>query len=85
VSEAPKRKPGGVWDRAAMGREASAGYDLAANIFVCLFLAWALKRWFWPEMPKLGYAIAIILGSISGFYQLFKSQSRPKKDDEPKP
>lgn len=80
------KRPGGVWDRAAMGREASAGYDLAANIFVCLGLAWLIKRWLWPEMPKLGYGIAVILGAISGFYQLFKSQSRPKaKDDVAKP
>ena len=79
------KRPGGVWDRAAMGREASAGYDLAANIIVCLFLAWALKRWFWPEMPKWGYGVAVVLGAISGFYQLFKSQSPTKKDDVTKP
>jgi hypothetical protein len=80
---APKKKPAGVWDRAAAGREASAGYDLAANIIVCLFFAWAIKRWLWPEMPKLGYGIAVVLGAISGFYQLFKTQSPPHDDTKP--
>jgi hypothetical protein len=87
ASPKPKAKAGGrIWDRASMGREASAGYDLVGNIVFCLFLAWALKRWAWPAMPKLGYGIAVILGAASGFYQLFKSQSRPaKKEHDPKP
>jgi F0F1-type ATP synthase assembly protein I len=76
----PKPKAGGIWDRAAMGREASAGYDLAANIIVGLGLGWLLQRFF-PGLSPWGYAGGIILGSISGFYQLFKQQQKPKKPD----
>lgn len=87
MNPAPRRKPPRIWQRAAMGREASAGYDLAANIIVGLGLGWLAQRFF-PGIRPWGYAGGIILGSISGFYQLFRLQSKPKpeprskKDDE---
>lgn len=79
MKPAPKRART-VWDRANLGREASAGYDLAANIMVGLGLGWLAQRWF-PELTPWGYVTGILLGSASGFYQLFKSQSRPKPSE----
>jgi F0F1-type ATP synthase assembly protein I len=76
-SDKPKRI-GSVWQRASSGREASAGYDIAANILVGLGLGWLLQRFF-PGLKPWGYAGGIILGAISGFYQLFKTQQPPVK------
>lgn len=78
---APKDRPklpgDTVWQRANVGSEASAGYDLAGNIIVGLGLGWLLQRWF-PGLKPWGYVGGIILGSISGFYQLFRMQDRPQ-------
>lgn len=78
----PKRRPAVLWNRVAVGREASAGYDLAANIIFGLGLGWVAQR-FWPEIKPWGYAAGILLGSISGFYQLFKLQNRPQAPKSP--
>jgi F0F1-type ATP synthase assembly protein I len=77
MKQAPEPRRSTVWDRASVGREASAGYDLAANIIVGLGLGWLAQR-FWPGIAPWGYVGGILLGSASGFYQLFKNQSRPK-------
>jgi F0F1-type ATP synthase assembly protein I len=75
VSQGPApRRPGQAWQRVS-SREAGAGYDLAANIFVGLALGWGAQK-LWPGLTPWGYAGGILLGSLSGFYQLFKSQNR---------
>jgi hypothetical protein len=52
---------------------------------VGLGLVW-LARWIWPSLPKASYGAGVVLGAISGFYQLFKTQSKQKaKDRDPKP
>lgn len=66
-----------VWERVNVGSEASAGYDLAGNIIVGLGLGW-LAQHFFPGLKPWGYAGGILLGSVSGFYQLFKLQGKPK-------
>ncbi len=83
MSAPDKKRPSTVWTRAGVGREASAGYDLAANILVGLGLGWLAQRWF-PGLKPWGYFFGIVLGAVSGFYQLFKNQSKPaaKKDGE---
>lgn len=81
---APKKRPSTVWTRASLGREASAGYDLAANIIVGIALGWLVQRWF-PGLKPWGYFGGIVLGAASGFYQLFKSQQpkpKPKADEQ---
>lgn len=78
----PKRRPAVLWNRVAMGREASAGYDLAANIIFGLGLGWIAQRFF-PQIKPWGYGVGILLGSISGFYQLFKQQGRPPQPKGP--
>lgn len=80
MSEPTKRRASNLWTRAGVGREASAGYDLAANIIVGLGLGWLAQRWV-PDLKPWGYFAGIVLGSISGFYQLFRSQAKP----QPKP
>ena len=79
----PKRRPAVLWNRVAMGREASAGYDLAGNILLGVGLGWVAQH-YWPELKPWGYAVGILLGSVSGFYQLFKLQGRPSTPKEPK-
>lgn len=78
----PKRRRPMVWDRMAMGREASAGYDLAGNIILGLGLGWLAQK-AWPGIKPWGYAAGIILGSISGFYQLFKALGRKAEQKKP--
>jgi F0F1-type ATP synthase assembly protein I len=81
------QKPGAtVWDRMPKDSEASAGYDLVANIIVGLGLGWLVQH-FWPGCKPWGYAGGVLLGSVAGFYQLFKMQNRNrsgKKKSVPK-
>jgi F0F1-type ATP synthase assembly protein I len=77
VKKPPVRRPGALWQRTAAGKEASAGYDLAGNILVGLGLGWVAQHYF-PGLSPWGYGVGIVLGSISGFYQLFRTQQRPK-------
>lgn len=75
-------KPGSAW-RGLSNRDAGTGYDLVANIIVGLGLGW-LAQWFWPAVRPWGYGAGIILGTFSGFYQIFKRQQRataPKKSE----
>ena len=67
-------EPGKVWKKVGPS-EASAGYDLAANVFVGLAIGWGLHK-LWPGLKPWGYVIGIVLGMASGFYQLFKTQNR---------
>jgi F0F1-type ATP synthase assembly protein I len=80
VSPAPKKPP--IFDKLAGAQDSGAGYDLVGNIVVGLGLVWVLRH-FWPEIPKAWYGAGVVLGAISGFFQLFKSQS--KKSKQPKP
>jgi len=66
-----------------MGSEAAAGYDLLANVLVGLGLGW-LAQHFLPGIKPWGYVGGILLGSLSGFYQLFKTQNRTKAGGRPK-
>lgn len=67
-------RAGKVWAGVARP-EAGAGYDLSANIIVGLALGWGAQK-IWPGIHPWGYAGGIILGSASGFYQLYKNQQR---------
>jgi F0F1-type ATP synthase assembly protein I len=56
-------------------------YDLAANVLVGVALGWGAQK-LWPGLKPWGYAVGIVLGTVSGFYQMFKAQQRnakPKK------
>ena len=79
MSPAPKKPP--LFDKLANNQESSAGYDLVGNMVIGLGLVW-VARYFWPSLPKASYGAGVVLGAISGFYQLFKSQS--KKRGQPK-
>ena len=59
--------------KAQTGRsaEAGAGIDLAANVFVGLALGWLAQK-FVPGLKPWGYVGGLVLGAVSGFYQLFK-------------
>lgn len=76
---APKPRPATVWDRMSTGNGAAVGYDLAANVLVGFGLGW-LAQHFFAGIRPWGLAGGIVLGSASGFYQLFKAQSRGKTD-----
>jgi F0F1-type ATP synthase assembly protein I len=69
-----KAKGASAWRRLG-DRDAGTGYDLAANIIVGLGLGWLAQK-LWPAIHPWGYGGGIILGTISGFYQIFKSQQR---------
>jgi hypothetical protein len=63
--------------------DSGAGYDLVGNIVVGLGLVWIARK-IWPELSVKAYGFGVVLGAVSGFYQLFKSQQREsqkKKDD----
>ena len=81
MSDDPKAsKPGKIWDRPGMVQGGSQ-YDLAANVLVGLALGWGAQK-LWPGLKPWGYAGGIVLGTVSGFYQMFKAQQRsaqPKK------
>jgi F0F1-type ATP synthase assembly protein I len=59
------------------------GQDMAANVLVGLGLGYLLER-FWPQIKPFGLAGGLVLGAVSGFYQLFmrEEQRRKKKKDE---
>ena len=73
----PPPKRGKVWERPGLV-QGGAHYDLAANVLVGLALGWGAQK-LWPGLKPWGYAGGIVLGSISGFYQLFKAQQRSAK------
>ena len=60
-----------AWAAKGSSAEAGAGMDLAANVFVGLALGWLLQK-FVPSAHPWGYVGGLILGAVSGFYQLFK-------------
>jgi F0F1-type ATP synthase assembly protein I len=61
------------------------GQEMAANVIVGLALGWGAEK-LWPSIKPWGMACGLILGTVSGFYQLFKLESlRKKKPPEPKP
>ena len=67
-------KPGRLVEKARLAStEGGAGTDLAANVFVGVFLGWLAQK-AWPEIDPYGMAGGVVLGSISGFYQLFKRE-----------
>jgi hypothetical protein len=74
----PGKKPP-LFNKLANSRDSGAGYDLVGNIVVGLGLVWLLRH-FWPGIPKTAYAFGVILGAVSGFYQLFKAQPKGVKD-----
>ncbi len=91
MGQAPKKPE--LFNKLANAKDSGAGYDLVANIVVGLGVIW-VARWIWPSLPKSAYGFGVVLGAISGFYQLFKSQSKPhtavppdkkKKDDAQPP
>jgi len=65
------------------------GNQLAGNIIVGLGLGWLAQHYF-PGIAPWGLAGGIILGAISGFYQVlkgsgaFESFKAKDKDTEPK-
>ena len=77
-----------IFDKLKNSRDSGAGYDLVGNIVVGLGLVWVL-RYFWPSISVKAYGFGVVLGAISGFYQLFKDQEREtrakKKDDAQRP
>ncbi|MGH7442112.1 MAG: AtpZ/AtpI family protein [bacterium] len=62
-----------VWKRLPQDPGASGGYDLAACVLVGWGLGWASQRFLGVPAPW-GLLAGILLGSASGFYQLFKVQ-----------
>ena len=78
MSGAPEPPKGGkIWNRPGMV-QGGAHYDLAANVLVGLGLGWGLQK-LWPGIKPWGYAGGIVLGTASGFYQMFKAQQRSAK------
>ena len=75
---APKPGPPTVWDRVAPRSAAAEGYDLAANVLVGFGLGWLVQHFF-PGIRPWGLVGGLVLGSVSGFYQLFKAQGRRSK------
>ena len=72
----PAKKKAPLFNKLANSKDSGAGYDLVGNIVVGLGLVW-IVRYFFPGVPKAWYAAGVVLGAVSGFYQLFKAQGRP--------
>ncbi len=68
----------GLFTKVEHSSGAGAGYDLVGNILVGLGLVY-VARHFWPAIPVKAYGFGVVLGAISGFYQLFKAQSPKAK------
>ena len=75
MGAAPKKPE--LFNKLADSQNSGAGYDLVGNILVGLGLVW-VARWFWPSLPRSSYAVGVVIGAISGFYQLFKTQGRAR-------
>lgn len=73
------RKPT-VWDRLGPSQDASKGYDLVANILVGLGLGWLAQRYLGVPQPW-GMVGGLVLGSASGFYQLFRGEAVARKPE----
>jgi F0F1-type ATP synthase assembly protein I len=65
------------------------GNELVGNVIAGLGLGW-LAQHFFPGIAPWGYAVGILLGALSGFYQVLKKngalgplkrQQKKKKDD----
>ncbi len=61
----------------------ASGYDLAANVLVGFGLGWLLQRHF-SGLKPWGVVGGIVLGAVSGFYQLFKTSGRSRKGPDSK-
>lgn len=72
-----------LFNKLQNSRDSGAGYDLVGNIVVGLGLVWIARK-IWPGISVKAYGFGVVLGAVSGFYQLFKMQQRaskaPKKD-----
>ena len=75
-------RPRTVWDQFSGDGAAAGGYDLAANVLVGFGLGWLVQHFFGSLSPW-GIVGGIILGSVSGFYQLFAAQKRSGKLKNP--
>jgi F0F1-type ATP synthase assembly protein I len=62
------------------------GQDMAANVLVGVGLGWLAEK-AWPGIHPYGLAGGVVLGTVSGFYQLVKREAieRRKRDAEKKP
>ena len=74
-----------LFNKLQNSRDSGAGYDLVGNIVVGLGMVWIVRK-IWPELNVKWYGAGVVLGAVSGFYQLFKMQQSadkkaPKKDD----
>lgn len=62
--------------------------NLAANVVAGVGLGW-LAQYFYPGIAPWGLAGGVVLGFISGLWQILKAEGALKKyrpkDDEPKP
>ncbi len=75
MSPAPAPKKPALFNKLSNSRDSGAGYDLVGNILVGLGLVW-VARYFWPNLPRKAYGVGVVIGAISGFYQLFKAQAK---------
>ena len=66
------------------------GSEIAGNVIAGLALGW-LAQYFFPGIKPWGYAVGILLGAASGFYQVIKASGgfgpmrSKKKDGDGKP
>jgi ATP synthase protein I len=67
---------------ADVGPYISAGTQYAASIVVCLFIGWWLDVKFGTS-PWL-VVVGIVLGAVSGFYNLYKTLISGGKQDQDK-
>lgn len=76
-------KPKNLMQKARLASgEGSAGTDMVANTLVGLFLGWLVQS-AWPVLEPWGMVGGVVLGTISGFYQLFKGERlRAERDKE---
>jgi F0F1-type ATP synthase assembly protein I len=51
---------------------------LAGNVIVGVGLGW-VAQYFFPQIAPWGYGVGVILGAISGFWQILKSEGALKK------
>jgi len=76
VEEKEKTDPKKAKDYPALvaGRDVMAGTDLAANIIVGMIFGGVVHK-YWEGGRPWALIVFLILGVVTGFYQLFKRES----------
>jgi F0F1-type ATP synthase assembly protein I len=78
AQEGPKQDPLNKGAKEPNALSGVGGNVLAANVVVGVGLGWVAQHFF-PAITPWGYGGGVILGTVSGFWQILKAEGAFKK------